>query len=322
MASNVEFVERYVECLEALPLDAQRLISQIRDLDSVHKSKLEQVGRFMLRYKHEQNGANRRKWLNKIQKCLVRSQQCGDEKLQLISQIVELSESRNQQINKDIEHIDLRGKDGILSNGSSNSGPAVRPKMEKKNPITDDRQSKSLYDKPKRMRRVRTLEKIAESVEKTHKALATAARFSPKDLDPDEKLECKAPKDVTKKDREKDKEREREKDNGEKKQDEKKLDRKEKNAKVVKKTPKQNTKVKKKKKKEKESVSEDMAIDPDELTYCLCNRVSFGDMIGCDNDDCVIEWFHFGCVNLTTKPKGKWYCPGCTAERKEKSKKT
>ena len=21
---------------------------------------------------------------------------------------------------------------------------------------------------------------------------------------------------------------------------------------------------------------------------------------------CMIEWFHFGCVGLTTKPKGKW----------------
>ena len=25
--------------------------------------------------------------------------------------------------------------------------------------------------------------------------------------------------------------------------------------------------------------------DPDEPTYCLCNQVSFGEMIGCDNDE-------------------------------------
>ena len=30
-------------------------------------------------------------------------------------------------------------------------------------------------------------------------------------------------------------------------------------------------------------------IDPDEPTYCLCNQVSFGEMIGCDNDE-VSEW--------------------------------
>lgn len=26
-------------------------------------------------------------------------------------------------------------------------------------------------------------------------------------------------------------------------------------------------------------------IDPDEPTYCLCQQVSFGEMIGCDNED-------------------------------------
>ena len=26
-------------------------------------------------------------------------------------------------------------------------------------------------------------------------------------------------------------------------------------------------------------------LDPDEPTYCHCQQVSFGEMIGCDNDD-------------------------------------
>ncbi|RXN39422.1 inhibitor of growth 5-like protein [Labeo rohita] len=51
----------------------------------------------------------------------------------------------------------------------------------------------------------------------------------------------------------------------------------------------------------------DMPVDPNEPTYCLCHQVSYGEMIGCDNPDCPIEWFHFACVDLTTKPKGKWY---------------
>ncbi|GLV37862.1 Inhibitor of growth family member 5 [Carabus blaptoides fortunei] len=62
----------------------------------------------------------------------------------------------------------------------------------------------------------------------------------------------------------------------------------------------------------------DMPVDPNEPTYCLCHQVSYGEMIGCDNPDCPIEWFHFACVGLTTKPKGKWYCPKCTADRKKK----
>ncbi|KAF7238128.1 Inhibitor of growth protein 4 [Varanus komodoensis] len=49
----------------------------------------------------------------------------------------------------------------------------------------------------------------------------------------------------------------------------------------------------------------DMPVDPNEPTYCLCHQVSYGEMIGCDNPDCSIEWFHFACVGLTTKPRGK-----------------
>ncbi|EDV23924.1 uncharacterized protein TRIADDRAFT_50425 [Trichoplax adhaerens] len=62
----------------------------------------------------------------------------------------------------------------------------------------------------------------------------------------------------------------------------------------------------------------DMPVDPNEPTYCLCHQVSYGEMIGCDNTECPIEWFHFQCVGLTTKPKGKWYCPKCTQSRKKK----
>lgn len=57
------------------------------------------------------------------------------------------------------------------------------------------------------------------------------------------------------------------------------------------------------------------AIDPDEPRYCLCDQISFGEMILCDNDLCPIEWFHFSCVSLTTKPKGKWFCPKCRGDR-------
>ncbi|GMT18754.1 hypothetical protein PFISCL1PPCAC_10051, partial [Pristionchus fissidentatus] len=52
----------------------------------------------------------------------------------------------------------------------------------------------------------------------------------------------------------------------------------------------------------------------DEPTYCVCHRISFGDMIGCDNEKCTIEWFHFECINIKVKPKGKWYCPDCRVE--------
>lgn len=55
----------------------------------------------------------------------------------------------------------------------------------------------------------------------------------------------------------------------------------------------------------------DMPVHPSEPVYCFCKRVSFGQMVACDNPDCPREWFHFECVGLTQAPKGKWYCPDC-----------
>ena len=86
-------------------------------------------------------------------------------------------------------------------------------------------------------------------------------------------------------------------------------------------------------------------IDPNEPRYCLCNRVSFGTMIQCDNVDvrrtsrltttttttttrshpnkantpltqhqnCKQEWFHLECVGRDNIPARttKWYCPDC-----------
>ncbi|KAH9284367.1 Inhibitor of growth protein 1 [Echinococcus granulosus] len=51
-----------------------------------------------------------------------------------------------------------------------------------------------------------------------------------------------------------------------------------------------------------------------ERLYCLCKKLSYGDMIACDNPRCEIEWFHFACVEIKTQPKGRWYCPRCRGE--------
>lgn len=54
--------------------------------------------------------------------------------------------------------------------------------------------------------------------------------------------------------------------------------------------------------------------------YCICRQVSFGNMVGCDNPECKIEWFHYGCVGLKEPPdpKSSWYCPDCTREMEKK----
>lgn len=52
--------------------------------------------------------------------------------------------------------------------------------------------------------------------------------------------------------------------------------------------------------------------------YCICGQESYGDMIGCDNADCPIEWFHFSCVGLNCKPIGKWFCSKCSIDFRSK----
>jgi len=61
--------------------------------------------------------------------------------------------------------------------------------------------------------------------------------------------------------------------------------------------------------------------DPNEPRYCICNQVSYGDMVACDNEDCPYEWFHYPCVGITAPPKGKWYCQPCLANMRRRGRK-
>ena len=42
--------------------------------------------------------------------------------------------------------------------------------------------------------------------------------------------------------------------------------------------------------------------DGEEQRYCYCNGVSYGEMVGCDDESCPREWFHLSCVGLTKAP--------------------
>lgn len=65
----------------------------------------------------------------------------------------------------------------------------------------------------------------------------------------------------------------------------------------------------------------DLPVDPNEPTYCFCNQVSYGEMVACDNPNCKIEWFHYGCVGLKEQPKGKWFCADCAGMQKKRKGK-
>ncbi|KAI0390511.1 hypothetical protein F5Y17DRAFT_54765 [Xylariaceae sp. FL0594] len=61
--------------------------------------------------------------------------------------------------------------------------------------------------------------------------------------------------------------------------------------------------------------------DEEGKRYCLCQAVSYGDMVACDNNSCPYEWFHWSCVGLKSEPQGRWYCPACSNDAESLKKK-
>ncbi|KAJ7597286.1 hypothetical protein C8J56DRAFT_773740 [Mycena floridula] len=58
--------------------------------------------------------------------------------------------------------------------------------------------------------------------------------------------------------------------------------------------------------------------DGDDTLYCFCQRVSYGEMIACDDNNCEREWFHLACIGLTIPPDGRWFCEPCKNKRNAK----
>ncbi|XP_025027558.1 inhibitor of growth protein 1 isoform X2 [Python bivittatus] len=226
---------------------------------------LKELDDYYEKFKRETDAVQKRRLLHCIQRALIRSQELGDEKIQIVSQMVELVENRTRQVDS---HVELFETCQETNDITGNSGKANQDKS-KNETLTQ-------AEKPnnKRSRRQRNNEN-RENASNNH--------------DHDD-ITSGTPK--------------------------------EKKAKTSKKKKRSKTKA------EREASPADLPIDPNEPTYCLCNQVSYGEMIGCDNDECPIEWFHFSCVGLNHKPKGKWYCPKCRGENEktmdkalEKSKK-
>lgn len=70
------------------------------------------------------------------------------------------------------------------------------------------------------------------------------------------------------------------------------------------------------KKRVEEEAEQAEDVDEDETRYCICDDISHGDMIYCDNN-CEQQWFHLECMNMTESDlpprRAKWYCPDCRA---------
>ncbi|XP_071081072.1 uncharacterized protein [Haliotis cracherodii] len=59
-----------------------------------------------------------------------------------------------------------------------------------------------------------------------------------------------------------------------------------------------------------------------EELFCTCRTPEDGSKyVGCDGKECTVRWFHFKCVGLVRKPKGKWFCKDCSSNNKGTKRK-
>lgn len=271
----VSYVEDYLECVESLPLDIQRNVSLLWEIDTKYQEVLNEVDDVYERYKRESDAGQRKRLQIQLQRALISSQELGDEKIHVVTQMLELVENRSRQMDSHTYHftdtaderspaekVRHEGVSGAVTGGVGSSGGGGG--------------SSTLGSLPERSARRPRRQRNSESRDSCHGANGILE-------DPVE--EVAAPP-------------------------------REKKSKSAKK------KKRSKAKQEREASPVEFAIDPNEPTYCLCEQVSYGEMIGCDNEQCPIEWFHFTCVGLTYKPKGKWYCPKCRGDNEKTMEKS
>ncbi|KAG9347017.1 hypothetical protein JZ751_005944 [Albula glossodonta] len=94
----VSYVEDYLECVESLPLDIQRNVSLLREIDTKYQEVLKEVDSVYEKYKKETDGSQRKRLQIQLQRALISSQELGDEKIHVVTQMMELVENRARQM--------------------------------------------------------------------------------------------------------------------------------------------------------------------------------------------------------------------------------
>ncbi|XP_037039641.1 inhibitor of growth protein 5 [Bradysia coprophila] len=325
---SATYVENYLDYVENLPNDVQRHLSRIREIDVEYRGHLRDIDNYYDQWSNcstneleSANATRRTRAMARIQKSLIAAQELGDEKLQIVNQLQELIDHKSRQLDHDFKNLDY-GKDEPMTESSAKDIMPTSPSMPSPGHISSSTSvnanvtplaaqssiahstSADRFQTPsssssanngdrgtKRARRVRT-DNGNTATESTSESLNANTDQAPKSSHmPNGQNSASTSaqkKAVTAGGGKKNKKRKSGRGQATNAQSNNRDDL----------TP-----------------PPEETIDPDEPTYCLCDQISFGEMILCDNDLCPIEWFHFSCVSLMTKPKGKWYCPNCRGDR-------
>jgi len=274
---SATFVEDYLDYVENVPDDLQRHHSRLRELDmSQHQDLVSQLDELVAQFEEEKDDpAAQRKLLIKMQLPLISSQDIGDEKIQIVQNLTDTIENKTRQLEHDSQNLDF----GRGEEEESPVKPTVKKETDKEKGGGGGKRRKikeePFQDEEKSGPPTKSGTPNGKKVKKSSNNGKTAP-VQDKPGPSGPPTSGSGPN----------------------------------NKRSSKKAPDI--------KRERSASPPDLTnveIDPDEPTYCLCDQVSYGEMIGCDNDLCPIEWFHFNCVQLGGKPKGKWFCPKCRGDK-------
>ncbi|XP_054271215.1 inhibitor of growth protein 2-like [Macrosteles quadrilineatus] len=280
------YIQNYLDSLDNLPDDVARQLSRIRELDLTYQTFLKDIDHqkdIILRKDPESHV--RKRAVVRLQQTLIQAQEVGDEKLQIAQQVCDLIENKARQLELDFKFLDPKSfcKDPDPIEASVERAILQTRDVQGSLPqlsVVGVRENNSGgaggERQSKRSRRSR--QETSLVVDSTPVSEPTPP---PEPITPLPRANATATA----------------------------------NKKTTSTGKKKKRKSRQVQREESPPREEELAIDPDEPTYCLCDQISYGEMILCDNDLCPIEWFHFSCVALATKPKGKWFCPKCRGDR-------
>lgn len=294
----LEYYNDYIDSTQNMPLDVQRHVTQMRECDLEYQEVLTTIKELSNKF----DGTDESVHSEKLTKLLVAGLSLGDRKVQKVQQIFDLVDDKvrrlemNRKFLTSVKESDapkpslkekIDGGNCSKERSIPSTSTSTITKEKKRNTDNDSNESINDVKIVKRPRRNRADEPDYKEISDDVVTLSTL-QHSHTPL-PRATATAQIQSQVS----------------------------------LKKSTQKTETKTKKKgkyKKQQKDNSpslddDDDIAVDPDEPTYCLCDQISYGEMICCDNDLCPIQWFHFSCVSLSTKPKGKWFCPKCRGDR-------
>lgn len=317
------YLEKYFECVDNMPLEVQRHVSHMREveLETTHvMSKIERLRCELVQSVSEGEAPTRQQAiLAELKRLMLKAREIGDAKLDMSSQMLNIAEEHSQQL-------DLRAKelDSNLRSDDHHHPPRY-------NAAHSSNSSSSIKENP--------LALLSESASEAKHIKRTSSSKRPRPPLPDkspgqqqQQQQQPPPQPAPPLPEEESGNKESNGGAGSGRSRENSTTSIASGLSQAK-PPKKKIKLKKKVAVKEPSSAvflptsshvpmpdlTSQPLDPNEPLYCLCHQVSFGEMIGCDNDNCLIEWFHFQCVGLTSKPKGKWFCPKCSQDRKAKA---